>query len=200
MIVAALTGSIAMGKSETARIFKARGIPVFDSDAVVHELYAAGGAAVEPLRALVPSAIEHNHVDRKKLSDAVREKSGLLKDIEDIVHPLVRQRQQEFLERMAIEEADIVILDIPLLFEAKREAEVDIILVVSADLETQRSRALARPGMTSEKLDFIIAHQIPDQEKRARADYVIDTSRSISDTARQVDAIITALRNRERRL
>lgn len=200
MIVAALTGSIAMGKSETARIFKARGIPVFDSDAVVHELYAAGGAAVEPLRALVPSAIEHNHVDRKKLSDAVREKSGLLKDVEDIVHPLVRQRQQEFLERMAIEEADLVILDIPLLFEAKREAEVDIILVVSADLETQRSRALARPGMTSEKLDFIIAHQIPDQEKRARADYVIDTSRSISDTARQVDAIITALRNRERRL
>lgn len=200
MIVAALTGSIAMGKSETAKIFKARGIPVFDSDAVVHELYAAGGAAVEPLRALVPSAIKHNRVDRKKLSDAVRGKSGLLKDVEDIVHPLVRQRQQEFLERMAIEEADLVILDIPLLFEAKREAEVDIILVVSADLETQRSRALARPGMTSEKLDFIIAHQIPDQEKRARADYVIDTSRSISDTARQVDAIITALRNRERRL
>ncbi|MEI7598616.1 MAG: dephospho-CoA kinase [Aestuariivirga sp.] len=195
MIVAGLTGSIAMGKSETAKMFAARGIPVFDSDAAVHELYAVGGAAVEPLRALAPDAIVKGSVDRRKLATTVQADPRLLKRIESVVHPLVKSRQMTFLAEAAMR-SDIAVLDIPLLFETSRDKDVDVLIVVSAGAVLQRERALARPGMTPEKLDFILSRQMPDAEKRARADYVIDTSVSLGDTARRVDEVIADIRAR----
>lgn len=195
MIVVGLTGSIAMGKSETARMFAARGIPVFDSDAAVHQLYDLGGEAVEPLRALAPDAIVEGRVDRRKLAALVQSDASLLKRIESVVHPLVRSRQEAFLAEAATR-SDIAVLDIPLLFETGREREVDVIVVASTNAEVQRRRALARPGMTPEKLDFILSRQMPDAEKRAKADYVVDTSVSLADTAREVGRVITAIRER----
>ena len=197
MIVAGLTGSIAMGKSETAKMLAARGIPVFDSDAAVHAMYAAGGEAVEPLRALVPQAIGGDGVDRRKLASLVQADPALLKRIEAIVHPLVRARQATFLADAA-RHAELAVLDIPLLFETGREREVDVVIVVSADEAQQRERALARPGMTAEKLDFILSRQVPDAVKRAKADYVIDTSVSLADTARHVERLIADIRAKGR--
>jgi len=196
MIIAALTGSIAMGKSETAKMFAARGIPVFDSDAAVHALYSEGGEAVEVIRSIAPSAVENGRVDRQKLSVLVQQRPSLLKDIEAVVHPLVKARQKEFLSDARAAGAGLAVLDIPLLFETGRQADVDVVLVVSAGPELQRMRALARPGMTPEKLDLILSRQIPDADKRARADYVIDTSRSLADTAHAVDQIIADLKAR----
>ncbi len=196
MIVAALTGSIAMGKSETARMFAARGIPVFDSDAAVHALYGAGGAAVESIRALVPDAVSAGAVDRARLSAAVMHDKALLRTIEQVVHPLVRRMQDDFLKQAEARGSMLAILDIPLLFETGRDREVDSIIVVSAPADVQRSRALQRPGMTPEKLEFILSKQVPDSEKRRRADYVIDTSKSLQDAARQVEAIISELEQR----
>ena len=193
MIVAGLTGSIAMGKTETAKMFAARGIPVFDSDAAVHQLYASGGAAVEPLSALAPEAIVDGGVDRRRLATLVQAEATLLTRIEAVVHPLVKAQQLAFLARAATE-SDIAILDIPLLFETGRHKDVDVVIVVSADAALQRERALARPGMTPEKLDFILSRQVPDGEKRARADYVIDTSVSLAETAREVDKVIADIR------
>ena len=193
MIIAGLTGSIAMGKSETARMFAARGIPVFDSDAAVHELYAPGGAAVEAVKALAPDAVIDGAVDRRKLAALVQAEPGLLKQIEAVVHPLVKARQAAFLAEAAAS-SDIAVLDIPLLFETGREKDVDVVIVVSASAELQRARALARPGMTAEKFDFILSRQVPDAEKRARADYVIDTSVSLAATAREVEQVISAIR------
>jgi len=193
MIVAGLTGSIAMGKSETAKMFAARGIPVFDSDAAVHALYAPGGAAVEPLNRLAPEAIIDGGVDRRKLAALVQSDPGLLAKVEAVVHPLVKAGQAAFLAE-AERQSDIALLDIPLLFETGREKDVDVIIVVSAGADQQRTRAMARPGMTSEKLDFILSRQLADAEKRARADYVINTSASLADTAREVDQVIAAVR------
>jgi dephospho-CoA kinase len=197
MIVAGLTGSIAMGKSETAKMLAARGIPVFDSDAAVHDMYAAGGEAVEPLRALVQEAIGGDGVDRRKLASLVQADPALLKRIEAIVHPLVRARQATFLADAA-RHAELAVLDIPLLFETGREKEVDVVIVVSANEAQQRERALARPGMTAEKLDFILSRQVPDAVKRAKADYVIDTSVSLADTARHVERLIADIRAKGR--
>lgn len=197
MIIVGLTGSIAMGKSETAKMFAARGIPVFDSDAVVHELYGAGGAAVEPLSRLAPDAVNDGSVDRRKLASLVQADPGLLQKIEAVVHPLVKARQAMFLAA-AEGHSDIAVLDIPLLFETGRQGDVDVVVVVSADAALQRQRALARPAMTVEKLDFILSRQVPDAEKRARADYVIDTSVSLADTACEVDRVIAALRAKNR--
>lgn len=197
MITVGLTGSIAMGKSETAKMFTARGIPVFDSDAAVHELYGPGGAAVPPLRLLVPDAIIDGAVDRRKLANLVQGDATLLKQIETVVHPLVKMRQTVFLAD-AENHSDIAVLDIPLLFETGREREVDVVVVVSTDATSQRQRALARPGMTPEKFDFILSRQVPDAEKRARADYVIDTSVSLADTAREVDRVITDIRMKKK--
>jgi dephospho-CoA kinase len=197
MIVAGLTGSIAMGKSETAKMLAARGIPVFDSDAAVHDMYAAGGEAVEPLRALVQEAIGGDGVDRRKLASLVQADPALLKRIEAIVHPLVRARQATFLADAA-RHPELAVLDIPLLFETGREKEVDVVIVVSANEAQQRERALARPGMTAEKLDFILSRQVPDAVKRAKADYVIDTSVSLADTARHVERLIADIRAKGR--
>ena len=196
MIVAGLTGSIAMGKSETAKMFAARGLPVFDSDAAVHALYAEGGAAVAPVAAIAPAAVVEGRVDRSRLAALVQADPALLPRIEAIVHPLVRGRQEQFLAECRKAGADVAVLDIPLLFETGRDHEVDVILVVSASADLQRERALKRPGMTEEKLAFILKKQLPDEQKRARADYVIDTSESLAITGREVDRVIAELKEK----
>lgn len=196
MIIAGLTGSIAMGKTETAKMFAARGIPVFDSDAAVHALYAEGGEAVSAIEKLAPSAISHGGVDRRQLAILIQADATLLPKIEAVVHPLVKARQKAFLARAEAAGCDIAMLDIPLLFETGREADVDVVIVVSTHKDLQRARAMQRPGMTAEKLDFIMSRQLPDEEKRRRADYVIDTSVSLADTAREVDSVITDMRSR----
>lgn len=194
MIVAGLTGSIAMGKTETAKMFAARGIPVFDSDAAVHQLYTKGGDAVPVIAALAPSAIKEDAVDRRALAALVLAEPGLLKSIETAVHPLVKARQITFLSEASQQGHDMAILDIPLLFETGRQADVDVVIVVSAGPELQRERALKRPGMTPEKLDFILSRQVPDEAKRAQADYVIDTSVSLEETGQAVDRVLAAIR------
>lgn len=193
MIIAGLTGSIAMGKSETAKQFLRRGIRVFDSDSIVHQLYAKGGDAVGVIAKLAPATIVDHAVDRHLLSQEIRNKPGLLAAIEQAVHPLVRMRQEAFLQQARAEGHSLVILDIPLLFETARDRDVGKIIVVTASPDIQRERAMKRPGMTVEKLEFILSKQVPDADKRARADYIIDTSNSIADSQRQVDLILSEL-------
>jgi dephospho-CoA kinase len=196
MIVIGLTGSIAMGKSETARMFAAEGIPVLDADAEVHRLYDAGGAAVIPLGRLVPEAIRNGKVDRAALSAAIARDETLLPRVEAIVHPLVQARQQEFLAACRAQGEAIAVLDIPLLFETGRDKEVDRIVVVTAPPEVQRARALARPGMTAEKLELILARQVPDAEKRRRAHYLVDSAQGLEAARRQVKAILADIESK----
>lgn len=196
MIVIGLTGSIAMGKSEAAKHFRALGVPVFDSDAEVHRLYAKGGAAVFAIGQLAPAAVVDGAVDRRKLAELVKADPQLLIRIEQVVHPLVRRAQDRFLSISSDREEPLAVLDIPLLFETGRDKSVDIIVVVSAPAEMQRQRALARPGITAEKLDMILARQLPDVDKRARAHFVVDTSGTLDDGRRQVAAIVEQLRQR----
>jgi dephospho-CoA kinase len=193
MRIIGLTGSIAMGKTHTARIFAEEGIPVFDADAVVHALYQPGGRAVNIVRSLSPEAVIADAVDRNRLSDAIMKDEGLLKRLEETVHPLVREEQAQFLERERRKKSPLVVVDVPLLFETGRENEFDSIIVVSAPPEIQRQRALARPGMTPEKLELILSRQIPDHEKRARADFVVDTSGSNEYARSQVKRIVNQL-------
>jgi dephospho-CoA kinase len=195
MRVIGLTGSIAMGKSTAAQAFRNLGVLVFDSDAAVHALYAKGGAAVSPLQKLVPQAIAEGAVDRQALSAAIRQKPELLAEVERAVHPLVRQAQEDFLKECQTQGADMAVLDIPLLFETGRDTEVDVIVVVSAPAEIQRQRALARPGMTVEKLDQLLARQMPDPEKRARAHFIVDSSGSLEASAQQIARIVAQLRH-----
>ncbi len=192
MIVLGLTGSIGMGKSTTAALFAEAGVPVYDADAAVHALYAAGGGAVEAVRALFPDAVRDGAVDRAALAAEVVGAPDKLKRLEAAVHPLVAAHRASFFA--ALGQADLVVLDIPLLFETGGEAQVDKVVVVSAPAETQRARVLARPGMTAAKLDAILARQLPDGEKRARADFVIDTSRSVEDARRQVAEVLARVR------
>jgi dephospho-CoA kinase len=193
VIVVGLTGSIAMGKTETAKLFESMGVPVFDSDAEVHRQYSRGGAGVAAVADLFPGAVVDGAVDRGRLSQAVLGDSQALQKLEAAIHPLVRAGQTAFLSRCRREGCPIAVLDIPLLFETGREAEVDRIVVASAPAGLQRERALARPGMTEEKFSQILAHQTPDADKRARADYVVDTSQGIESAAREVRAIIADL-------
>jgi dephospho-CoA kinase len=193
MIIVGLTGSIAMGKSVTARLFAELGVPVCDADAVVHALYERGGAAVEPIAALFPNAVEDGRIDRTKLlADLAADPDGFPK-LEAVVHPLVREEQERFLERCRKNGARIAVLDIPLLFETGRDRDVDKVVVVSAPGDIQRARALARPGMTEERFEALLARQVPDAEKRARADFVVDSSRGIEDALQQVRAIVAEL-------
>jgi dephospho-CoA kinase len=190
MKVVGLTGSIAMGKSETAKMFAALGVPVFDSDAVVHKLYAKGGTAVPPVGRAFPDAIKDGAIDRAALSAMLARDETLLPRLEAIVHPLVRAEQQRFLAECRKEGHKLAVLDIPLLFETGRETDVDAVVVVSAPAEIQRARALARPGMTQAKLDAILARQMPDAEKRRRADFIVDSGQGLDHAFAQVRRIV----------
>ncbi len=194
--VLALTGSIGMGKSATAAMFRAAGVPVWDADAAVHEIYARGGKAVEPVRQRFPDAVVDGAVDRERLSAEVVGNDAAIRDLEAIVHPLVGEHRAAFRARADAEGAEIVVVDVPLLFETGGEKKVDAVVVVSARPEQQRERVLARPGMSAAKFEAILARQTPDAEKRARADHVIDTSLTLAETEAQVQALVAALRAR----
>lgn len=193
MIVIGLTGSIGMGKSTVAKMFAEEGAAVFDSDAAVHQLYAPGGAAVAAVGAAFPGAIRDGAVDRALLSPLVLNNPMALKRLEQIVHPFVRQAQVAFAESARAAGAAFVLFDIPLLLEGKGADLFDTIVVVSAPAEVQRARVLARPGMTEEKFAQILARQMPDAEKRARADFVIDTGVTLDETRAQVRAVLDVL-------
>ena len=194
MITVGLTGSIGMGKSTTAAMFAAEGVPVYDADAEVHALYARGGAAVEPLEAAFPGVVVDGAVDRVKLSHHVVGKPDELKRLEAIVHPLVGESRVGFFQKAVADGADIVILDIPLLFETGGEKRMDAVVVVSAPADLQRQRVLARPGMDEAKLDAILDRQMADAEKRARAHFVIDTGLGLDHARAQVRDVLKRLR------
>lgn len=191
MILLGLTGSIGMGKSTTADLFKAEGIPVNDADQVVHELYR--GEAVKPVGAAFPGSVRDGVVDRQELSRQLAIAPEKFKLLEQIVHPLVRERERQFVEHWRNSRVPLVVLDIPLLFETGGEARVDQIAVVTCDPEEQKRRVLARPGMTEEKLALILSRQVPDAEKQKRADFVIDTGHGLELARQQVQAIIQTL-------
>ena len=191
MIVLGLTGSIGMGKSTTARMFADAGVPVHDSDETVHRLYA--GAAAPLIEARFPGVVANGTVDRDKLSAAVLGNREALRDLEKIVHPLVRADADAFIALNREAGQKLVLLDIPLLFETGGEGRVDRIVVVTAPAQVQRERVLARPGMTADKFEAILARQVPDAEKRARADFVIDTGPGIDAARAAVRAIVEEL-------
>jgi dephospho-CoA kinase len=194
MIILGLTGSIGMGKSTTAQMFIDEGVPVYDSDAAVHALYAKGGAAVGPLGEIFPTAIVEGFVDRKRLGDLVVGSEAEMKKLEAIVHPLVGAHRIGFFEDAQARGADIVVLDVPLLYETGGDKKVDKVVVVSAPADLQRQRVLARPGMDPAKFEAILARQTPDAEKRTRADVVIDTGQGLDHARRQVRDLLTRLR------
>lgn len=189
--VLGLTGSVGMGKSTVARMFEELGVPVFDADAVVHRLQGPGGALFGPIEAAFPGTAGPAGVDRAKLGAAVFGDASSLARLEEIVHPAVRKARREFLLEHA--GAPLVVFDIPLLFEKGGVEEVDAVLVVSASPELQRARVLARAGMTPERFAGILALQLPDAEKRARADYVIDTGASLGATRAEVRRLVEKL-------
>jgi dephospho-CoA kinase len=195
MIVVGLTGSIGMGKSTTAGLFAEAGIPVYDADAEVRRLYAPGGAAVAPVEAAFPGVVEAGAIDRDRLGARVLGNPQALNQLNSIVWPLMGDARAKFITDAAAEAA-LVILDIPLLFETGGERNVDVTVVASAPLEVQRKRVLARQAMTEAKFAAILKAQMPDAEKRLRADFVVDTSRGMDDARAQVTAIIAALRGR----
>jgi dephospho-CoA kinase len=197
MIVVGLTGSIGMGKSTVARMFEEEGAPVFDSDAEVHALYQRGGAAVAPVEAAFPGVVVDGAVDRALLSARVVGDAEAIGRLERIVHPLVGEAQAGFLQLHRDAAAPIVVMDVPLLFESGREGAFDKTVVVSAPADVQRARVLARPGMTEAKFEAILARQMPDAEKRARADFVIDTGASLAETREQVRAVLDTLREQD---
>ncbi|KEP68925.1 dephospho-CoA kinase [Thioclava dalianensis] len=186
-----LTGSIGMGKSTTAEMFADAGIPVWDADKTVHDLYARGGAAVVPIAEAFPDAIKDGAVDRAALKLVLAQKKQALSRLESIVHPLTTQSRAAFVQ--AHSDADLIVLDIPLLFETGAQTQCDAVLVVSAPPEVQRTRVLARPGMTESQMELILARQMPDAEKRARATYVIET-RSLEQTRADVRKLIAKIK------
>ena len=191
MITLGLTGSIGMGKSTVARMFEEEGVPVFDADAAVHRLQGAGGALVREIEAHFPGTTGEAGVDRTALAEAVLGESEKLQRLEALIHPAVAREREAFLAAHA--GGALVVLDIPLLFEKGGWDKVDRVAVVSAPADVQRARVLARPGMTEAKFDRILALQMPDSEKRARADFVIPTGGELSTTRAAVRAIIACL-------
>ncbi|MEM7243245.1 MAG: dephospho-CoA kinase [Pseudomonadota bacterium] len=186
-----LTGSIGMGKSTTADMFRAEGIPVWDADGAVHDLYSEDGEVIAAIGALVADAVNAAGVDRAKLSDALKVEPKLIVEIEGIVHPKVAQHRADFIA--AHEAADLIVLDIPLIFEKDMGADFDAVLVVTIDEDTQRQRVMAREGMTTAKFEMIRNMQVPDDIKRAKADYVIET-KSLSQTQADVQKLIQDIR------
>jgi dephospho-CoA kinase len=199
MILVGLTGSIGMGKSTTAAMFREAGVPVYDADAAVADLYAPGGAAVGPVGEAFPGVVRDGAIDREALRQKVLGQPDELKRLNAIVHPLVGQDRIKFFQAAEAEGADMVVLDIPLLFETGGHARMDAVVVVSAPAEMQRERVLARPGMSPERLDAILAQQMADAEKRARAHFVVDTGQGLEPARAQVAEIIAAMRDPARR-
>ena len=195
MIVLGLTGSIGMGKSTTAAMFAGLGVPVHDADAKVHDLYRTD--AVAPVAALFPEALADGVIDRKTLSAALARTPERFGELEAVIHPLVRAREKAFLDAQRRSGSPLVLLDIPLLFETGGAARVDKVVVVTCDPEIQRARVLARPGMTEEKFQLILSRQMPDAEKRRRADFLIDTGKGLEAARKQVEEIVEKLTERK---
>lgn len=191
MLVVGLTGSIGMGKTTTAEMFRRAGAPVHDSDAAVHELYAT--SAVAPIATEFPGAIVNNVVDRQILAKAVLSDPAALRRLEGIVHPLVSMHRETFLQNARNAGCQFAIADIPLLFETGADRLVDIIVVVTASSSVQKERVMARPGMTNEKFHAILSRQTPDSEKRRKAHWLIDTSFGYEAAQRQVAGLMRAL-------
>lgn len=191
MIVLGLTGSIGMGKTVAAEVFRGLGVPVFDADGAVHDFLRVGGRAVAPVGRAFPGALLDGAIDRKKLGDFVFGDDEALDKLESILHPLVREQENAFLSQASKEGFAVVVLEIPLLFETGAERLCDGVVVVSAPTEVQEARVLKRPGMTAEKLAAIRARQMSGKEKKARADFIIDTSRPREENLRVIENIVT---------
>jgi dephospho-CoA kinase len=191
VLVIGLTGSIGMGKTTTAAMFAARGVPVHGADAAVHKLYR--GEAVAPLEAAFPGVAVDGVVDRARLAERVVGDADALARLEAIVHPLVRESEVEFLRDRRAEGYRLVVVDVPLLFEVGAADRVDVIVVVTATPEIQRARVLARAGMTEERFSLLLARQVPDAEKRRRAHFPVDSGHGFDAAARQVESILRAL-------
>ncbi len=192
MIILGLTGSIGMGKSTTAKLFAEAGVPVYDADAAVHMIYQGGAvpAAASAIEAAFPGTTANGKVDRNKLSAQVVQDPAAIKRLEAIVHPMLGASRQKFLDDAEQSGAPIAVVDIPLLFETGGEKRVDAVVVVTTSPEIQRQRVLARDNMTDEKLDAILARQLPDAEKRKRADFVVDTSHGLDPVRIRIQDIL----------
>ena len=197
MYLIGLTGSIGMGKTQTAALFEEEGVPRYDADAAVHGLYEVGGAAVGPIGELFPEAVRDGAVDRAALGQIVLKDGAKLAALEKMVHPLAGATQVDFLNAQMAAGATHVLLDIPLLFETGGHEFVDCVVVVSAPPDIQRARVLERPGMTEEKFADILAKQVPDSDKRAAADFIVDSSVSVADAHQQVKEILGVVRDRK---
>jgi dephospho-CoA kinase len=193
MLIVGLTGSIATGKSQASRLFSARHVPVFDADAEVHRIYR-DKLVVKMLAKHFPDAIKNGHVDRQVLGTIVLTDVKKLKKLEVLIHPLVQVQREKFIQAWKEKNVPFVIMDIPLLFETDQADGVDYVVVVSVPEDIQRERALARPGMTREKLAAILFRQVPDVEKRRRADFIIDNSGNLEHLGKQVDALVAKFR------
>ncbi len=185
-----------MGKSETAKMFASLGVPLYDADAVVHALYDKGGAAVASIAAAFPDVVIDGRVDRPRLGELVRADAAAFKTLETIVHPLTTQARADFVAAQAARGADLVVLDIPLLFEIGADKEMDAIVVVSAPAHIQHVRVMARPGMTVERLEALKARQVPDAQKRAQADFVVETDKGLEHALAAVKDIVAQVRGR----
>ncbi|MGO9544751.1 MAG: dephospho-CoA kinase [Rhodomicrobium sp.] len=195
MIVAGLTGSIGMGKSTVARYLRDKGVRVLDADRIVHELYS--GEAVPLVEAVFPGTTRDGTVDRAALAQIALSSEEALKKLEALVHPLVRRTEWRLLLAEQDKGADLVVVEVPLLFETGAQTLFDAVIVVSAPAEAQRARMAARPGMTPEKFEAIVARQLPDAVKRERADYVVDTGVPLEETYRQIDAVLEEVAQRQ---
>ncbi|WP_306259278.1 dephospho-CoA kinase [Pararhizobium sp. IMCC21322] len=191
MLVLGLTGSIGMGKSTTANLFHEEGVPVFDADAAVHDLYQ--GAAVPEIGKRFPNAVKNGIVDRAALAQSVIGHADALADLEKIIHPLVRAAELDFIQHHRDHRSKFVLLDIPLLFESGGDALCDKIIVVTAPADVQRERVLARDGMTPEKYDGLLARQMSDADKRAKADFIVFTDKGIEDARQQIRKVLQNL-------
>ena len=187
-----------MGKSVTADIFKMFRVPAFSADDAVHKLYEDDKDLIAKVGKIFPDVTVKGFVDRKALSKRVQNSSEAIQALEAIVHPVVKREQQKFLEQAEHEEADIVVMNIPLLFETGGAAEVDTIVVVSAPKHVQRARVLARPGMTEEKFEYLLARQISDAEKRARANFLVFSDKGLDNASEQVEMILSTIREKLR--
>jgi dephospho-CoA kinase len=193
-----LTGSIGMGKSETAKMFSRLGIPVYDADAAVHRLYVPGGSAVAPIGLAFPDVIKDGGVDRAELSKHVTGNPEATKKLQEIVYPLMADERRRFVEEATAAGSDIIVFDIPLLFETGGHAAMDAVVVVSAPSHVQRARVLARPGMTEAKFAYLLSRQMSDEEKRAKAHFVVVTDKGLDHAFEQVKMVVDELRKRQR--